>query len=93
MKFKEALLFEYKAGEFKPNATPRSIQQREYKASPKEKKKRVSRNRARREMERQGKCKKGDGKDVDHKNHNALDNGNGNLRVISQSKNRADNVR
>lgn len=49
---------------------------------------RVSRNKARREMERQGKVHKGDGKEVDHKNLNPRDNSKGNLQVISRKKNR-----
>ena len=40
---------------------------------------------------RQGKVRKGDGKDVDHKDGNALNNGKGNLRVQPKSVNRARN--
>ena len=36
-----------------------------------------------------GRVKKGDGKDVDHKDGNPQNNSNGNLRVLSKSKNRA----
>ncbi len=53
------------------------------------KKKRASRNAARKKMEAAGKVKKGDGKDVDHKNHNANDNKKSNLRVQPKSKNRS----
>lgn len=35
--------------------------------------------------------RKGDGKDVDHKNKNTSDKSNGNLRVRSVKANRADN--
>lgn len=36
-----------------------------------------------------GKVKKGDGKDVDHKNGKTSDNNMGNLRAIPKSKNRS----
>lgn len=58
-------------------------------SSPEEKKKRASRNAARRSMEKKGLVRKGDGKDVDHKNTNANDNSPGNLRVKSASSNRS----
>ena len=60
-----------------------------YHASPEQKKKRASRNAARATMEAKGKVRKGDGKDVDHKNTNARDNSKGNLRVQSKSANRS----
>lgn len=60
-----------------------------YHASPEQKKKRASRNAARSEMEKKGKVRKGDGKDVDHKNSNPKDNSKGNLRVQSKSANRS----
>ena len=60
-----------------------------YHASPEQKKKRASRNAARSEMEAKGKVRKGDGKDVDHKNTNANDNSKKNLRVTSKSANRS----
>lgn len=60
-----------------------------YHASPEQKKKRASRNAARSKMEQAGKVRKGDGKDVDHKNSNARDNSKGNLRVQSKSANRS----
>jgi hypothetical protein len=65
---------------------------REYKvshSSPEEKKKRASRNAARAKMEKAGKVRKGDGKDVDHRNSNPKDNSKGNLRVQSKSANRS----
>lgn len=61
-----------------------------YHSKPKQKKRRAERNKSRREMEKKGKVKKGDGKDVDHKNKNTAKNGS-NLRVRSKSANRADN--
>jgi hypothetical protein len=61
-----------------------------YNARPDQVKKREMRNAARAELAREGKVKKGDGKDVDHKQ--MLDgggsNGKGNLRVVSQTANR-----
>ena len=61
-----------------------------YNARPEQVKKREMRNQARAEMIRDGKVKKGDGKDVDHKK--MLDgngtNAKGNLRVVDQTTNR-----
>lgn len=61
-----------------------------YEASPEQVKNRVARNAARRKMMREGKVKKGDGKDVAHVV--ALDKGGSNkqgLRVQSKSANRS----
>jgi hypothetical protein len=58
-------------------------------ASEKSKKDRASRNKVRREAERDGRVSKGDGKDVDHRNGNPRDNRRSNLRVVSRSANRA----
>ena len=60
-----------------------------YQGKPDQIKKRASRNAARREMMAEGKVKKGDGKDVDHRNGNAHDNSKSNLRVQSKSQNRS----
>jgi hypothetical protein len=60
-----------------------------YQGKPDQIKKRASRNAARREMMADGKVKKYDGKDVDHKNGNAHDNSKSNLRVQSKSQNRS----
>ena len=49
----------------------------------------ASRKAARRKLEKLGKVKKGDGKDVDHKNGNPKDNRKSNLRVTSKSNNRS----
>ncbi len=51
--------------------------------------KRAARNRARYSLMKQGRVRKGDGKDVDHKNRNALDNRPGNLSVMSRAANLA----
>lgn len=62
---------------------------RDYHSKPEQKKRRAGRNAARSKMVKAGRVKKGDGKDVDHKNGNARDNRSSNLRVESKSKNRA----
>lgn len=62
---------------------------RTYKAREDQKKARAQRNAARREMEKEGKVKKGDGKHVDHKKpiRSGGSNSKSNLRVQSASKN------
>lgn len=49
---------------------------------------RASRNRARYAAEKKGLVKKGDGKEVDHKNFNPRDNSPSNLRVVDKKTNR-----
>ena len=56
-----------KKGKFKSNAKERTKRERAYDGSPARKKARAARNKARRQAERDGKVRKGDGKDVDHK--------------------------
>ena len=51
--------------------------------------KNAMRKKARRKLEKQGKVKPFDGKDVDHKNGNTKDNSAGNLRVRSAGSNRS----
>jgi len=62
----------------------------QYHSKPEQKHNRALRNAARREMEDRGMVRKGDGKDVDHRQ--PLDKGGSNdlsnLRVQSRSKNR-----
>ena len=60
-----------------------------YHKKPKQKKRRAQRNTARRKMAKAGKVRKGDGRDVDHKNRNTADNRRKNLRVTSKRKNRS----
>ena len=64
-----------------------------YHSKPEQKKNRAKRNAARREAEKDGKVKKGDGKDVDHKKKLSQggSNSKSNTRVRSKSANRADN--
>lgn len=68
---------------------------RDYKAeyaathgTAKGKKDRASRNAARAAAVKAGRARKGDGKEVDHKNFNPRDNSAGNIRVISKKANR-----
>jgi len=63
--------------------------QAKYQKSPTQVKKRENRNKARYDEIKAGKAKKGDGKDVMHKNGNALDNKKSNWRVGSRHKNRS----
>ena len=62
-----------------------------YHAKPEQKKKRATRNAARRELESEGRVSKGDGKDVDHKKplRSGGTNIASNLRVTTQSNNRS----
>ena len=78
-------------GQMKKGAKADSVRQRAYNSSPEQKKRRAERNASRRKMEAAGKVSKGDGKDVDHKNHNTADQSAKNLSVTSRSKNRAMN--
>lgn len=80
-----------KKGEFSKTATKDSIRQRKYNGSAEQKKRRAERNASRAKMVKAGKAKKGDGKDVDHKNHSTKDQSMKNLQTISRSKNRAMN--
>ena len=60
-----------------------------YDKSPKRKAANNARKRARYKLEKEGKVKKGDGKDVDHKNGNPHDNSKANLRVTTKKANRS----
>ncbi|WP_353620489.1 HNH endonuclease [Spartinivicinus marinus] len=61
---------------------------KEYHSKPEQKKRRAMRNAARRLMIKKGLATKGDGKDVDHKDRNPLNNSVRNLRITNQKKNR-----
>ena len=63
-----------------------------YHSKPEQRANRSKRVLARRLMMKLGKVKKGDGKDVDHRDGNPKNNGKHNLRVRSKSENRADNA-
>lgn len=63
----------------------------QYQGTEEQKKNRAKRNAARRKLEKEGRVKKGDGKDVDHKKpiSKGGSNGTGNLRVKNASANRS----
>lgn len=63
--------------------------QAKYNSKPEQKKRRAKRNAARRKMIAAGKARKGDGKDVAHKNNNPHDNRTSNLAIQSKAKNRS----
>lgn len=65
-------------------------QEKKYQAKPEQIKNRSARNKARRVMEKAGKVRKGDGKEVDHKVPLSKGGGNGrkNLKVTSRRANR-----
>tara|TARA_B100001989_G_C24458435_1_gene422830 strand:- start:39 stop:293 length:255 start_codon:yes stop_codon:yes gene_type:complete len=60
---------------------------KQYHATPLEKKKRASRNKARNAAEKAGLVKKGSSKQVHHKNMNPLDNSSKNLTIIEGRRN------
>lgn len=62
---------------------------KKYNAQSEQRKNRSSRNMARRALASLGLVKKGDGKDVDHKDGNPTNNSRTNLGVLNKSKNRA----
>ena len=60
----------------------------EYHAKPEQRKRRSERTMARRKAIKAGRVKKGDGKELDHKDFNPANNSDGNVRVVSRSTNR-----
>lgn len=60
-----------------------------YQGKPEQIKRRAARNAARAKMVKAGKVRKGDGKDVNHRNGNPLKNKNSNLQVQSKHANRS----
>lgn len=60
-----------------------------YHAKPEQKKRRAGRNAARRYAIREGLVKKGDSREVDHRNFDATNNSPSNLRVMSKTMNRS----
>jgi hypothetical protein len=68
----------------------RRAAQKKYNAKPEQKKRRAQRNKTRRLLERQGRVHKGDGKDIDHKDHNTNNLSPSNLQVLKASSNRKD---
>lgn len=67
----------------------RRIAQRKYEDTPKQVKRREERNKARAHMAKAGKVRKGDGKDVEHKDGNPNHNTKKNWRVGTQHHNRS----
>lgn len=60
-----------------------------YGGKPEQIKRRAARNRARSLLEKEGKVRKGDGKDVDHSDGNPKNNSRKNLLVKDKSDNRS----
>lgn len=67
----------------------RRAAQAKYNSKPEQKKRRAQRNAARAKMMKAGKVRKGDGKDVAHKDNNTGNNSRKNLAVQSKAKNRS----
>lgn len=64
------------------------LSKKKYDSKPSVKAKRNSRKRARYKLEKEGRVKRNDGRDVDHKDRNANNNARSNLRVRSRKANR-----
>ena len=60
-----------------------------YQSKKKQKKRRAARNSSRAAMKKRGRVRKGDGKDVHHKDGNPKNKKASNLKVTSKSKNRS----
>ena len=60
-----------------------------YHGKPKQKKRRAARNTSRADAVKNGTARKGDGKDVHHKDRNPKNNSSKNKRVVSKSTNRS----
>lgn len=71
------------------NTPARQRAQAKYNSKPEQVARRASRNAARAKMVAAGKVRKGDGKDVAHKNNNPKNNSPSNLAVQSKAKNRS----
>lgn len=71
------------------NTEAKRRQRRRYNATPAAKKQRAENNKARRMMIKAGRAKKGDGKDVAHKDNNTKHNTLSNLSLQSKKKNRS----
>lgn len=71
------------------NTAARQRAQAKYNSKPEQKKRRASRNAARREAIKSGKARKGDGKDIHHKDGNPLNNDPKNTASVSKKTNRS----
>ncbi len=67
----------------------RAEAQRKYNSKPEQIKRRAARNKARRAMIKAGKARKGDGKDVEHKDGNPLHSSMSNYRMGTKHANRS----
>jgi hypothetical protein len=76
--------------QIKGKLTGRQAAQRKYNSQPEQRKRRAQRNAARAKLEKKGLVRKGDGKDIDHKDHNTGNNSMSNLQVLRASLNRKD---
>lgn len=65
------------------------LEYKNYQGKPEQIKNRAKRNAARAKLAKEGRVRKGDGKDVDHKNGVGAGNGRSNLRVQDKSTNRS----
>lgn len=72
------------------NTAGRKAAQKKYNAKPEQKKRRAQRNKTRRMMERKGLVHKGDGKDIDHIDHNTNNLSMRNLLIQPKRVNRKD---
>ncbi len=72
-----------------PTARNYKKEYRDFQGKPEQIKRRAERNTARSKMESAGRVRKGDGKDVDHRDRNTSNNSKSNLRVMSKSANRS----
>lgn len=77
--------------DWKPSPEQYKRYYKKYHATAKSKKQRAMRNRARREAEKEGTVKKGDGKEIDHKKplSKGGTNAKSNRRVVSRKTNRS----
>lgn len=74
-----------------PNTPGRQRAQAKYNSQPEQIERRSARNKSRRMLEKLGVVRKGDGKDVDHADHNPKNMSRSNLRVQSKTANRSRN--
>jgi hypothetical protein len=73
----------------KKNTPARQAAQRKYNSKPEQKRRRAMRNKARAMMMKAGKVRKGDGRDVAHKDDNPMNSDPSNFLIQSPSKNRS----
>lgn len=88
-----AVLNKYNLALYEAKKRNYAMEYRNYHGKPKQRKERAKRTKAREEMIKKGRVKKGDGKDIDHKKalRHGGSNGLNNLRVRDKSDNRSDN--